>query len=313
MKKIINKIGIAFIALLAISCQNEKKDSDKNANETIPQPQHIVGIGKITPSDGIALLSVTQTSKVTKIYKKLGDKVKAGDILFDMESIDESLDIKKNQTSLQTAQANLAVNTFDIKKAQIQLAELKKEYNTSKALYNKNAETAEKLFKDSIAYHQQLALIDQYQQQQTVQKSMVKEREMDVEISKNKLYQKAYSVLQDGTITLLDLTVGQILTPNEYFGEIASDSDLIIEGELDEYYASQLALGQKVEITLVGQSQVIASGEIIYVGDGLQNKSILYETKGEANDRRVRRFSVKIINTTSNLLINQKVECKIYL
>jgi len=312
MKKIINKITLLSIGLFIASCGTQEKKNEQDTPD-IAAPQAIVGIGKVVPQDGIVMLSVTQSNKVTRIHKGLGDTVRRGDILFEMEAIDEELNLNRSQSTLRTAEANAKVNEYDIKRAEIKLAELKKEYETSRRLYEKNAETAQKLTKDSVAYFDQLALIQQYRQQLNVQHAMVNERQADVRINSNKVAQQYFKVLQEGVITRLDISLGEVLTPNNTFGELASLSDLVIEGELDEFYATQLQLGQQVEITLVGQSTVIAKGTISYVGAGLQNKSILYETRAEASDRRVRRFTVKITENMNALLINQKVECKILL
>ena len=62
----------------------------------------------------------------------------------------------------------------------------------------------------------------------------------------------------------------------------------------------------------VGNAEQIASGKVIYVSPVLTNKSILFETANEGEDRRVRK--IKILPAEhQNLLLNGKVECRINL
>lgn len=314
MKKIINKLGIAVIAgSLLVGCGNKKDDKQVAADAAAIQPQYYVGIGKIVPDGGLSSLSVTQANKVTKVFKKIGDTVRAGDVLFEMDAVDENLQVAAGRAAVQTAQATANASKFDIQNAELKLAELKKEFELSKQLLLQKAETQQKVTQDSIAYLQQKVAVAQARSNYLAQSARVEEQNAQLAADKSRLNKQAYKAIQDGVLTRFDVVLGSLLNPNEAFGELAPIADLVVEGEIDELYAAQIKQGQKVSILLVGQQQEIATGIISFVGASLQNKSIMYETVGEANDRRVRRFTVQISNTNNTLLINQKVECKILL
>lgn len=304
MKKIINSI-LLFSVLTA--CGGNKKEIKPIDSE----PTFAVGIGKVLPQGGIADLSVGSPNKITKIYKKLGDDVKAGEILFDMEAITEKIQVEKNQAALNTAQQNLKASAMDVQLAETKLAKLKKEYETSKRLLQSNAETAQKVFADSIAYAEQLTTVKRQQQNLRAQEAALNEQQLSIKASQIALKDQSYEALQEGTLIRFDVNVGMVLNANVNFGELAPNQPLVVEGEIDELYANKIKVGQKVEIALVGQAKTIATGKLSFVGNSLQNKSILYETNGEGTDRRVRRFTVQLESGSEQLLINQKVECKI--
>src|SRR5690606_7037875 len=184
---------------------------------------------------------------------------------------------------------------------------------TSKRLLVNKAETPQKVFQDSIAYMEQKLTLDRQKQNFLAQKAALNEQRIALNTKQVAVNDKSFKALQDGILIRYDISVGTVLNANSVFGELAPLTDLVIEGELDELYANRLALGQNVELNLVGQTDVIAKGKLDFVGSSLQNKSIIYETIGEASDRRVRRFTVKITEGANLLLINQKVECKIHL
>lgn len=309
MKKITNKL-FAISLLLLISCGKEVKENPEEISITINE---IVGIGKVVPKDGIVLLSVDQPQKVTKLNFRLGDTLTKGSVIFETDAQNELLAIKENQAVLQADQAALKVLGTEVKQEEIKLKDAISQWNLSKRLALKNAETKGKLKEDSLAVVLQKQVVEQKRHNLNAQKKGLSQKEIQIQRSELTFNQQQFIAPQDGVLTLLDVTIGETLSPNTVFGELATLSELVIEGEIDELYAHKIKLGQKVSIALVGQNQDIGRGTIAFVGAGLQNKSILYETIGEGMDRRVRRFTVKLDDTNSSLFINQKVECKIEL
>lgn len=307
MKKIINSILFCF--LLLISCSKKQEENQTPAIVV----NEIVGIGKVLPKDGIITLSVTSPSKVIKIHKQVGDTLAKGDVLFEMESVTDQILLTQAKAEFQTANATASAKAMDVTLAKTKLVELKKEFETSKQLLKNQAETPEKVLRDSIAYIQQLKSIQQLEKQNIAQQAGIQEKKAKVNLQSQSVQDKKYTALQAGILLRFDVAVGQILNSNATFGEIAPQTALVIEAELDELYAHKIKKGHKVDIALVGQTEILAQGIIEYVGASLQNKSIIYEQVGESQDRRVRRFTVAITKGEENLLINQKVECKIKL
>lgn len=308
MKKIIS--SFLLLSFLISGC-SDKKENEKTIQTEQEVVTTVVGIGKVLPKNGIIPLSVTQSNQVIALYKKMGDSVKVGEVLFKMKSVSQDLAVSSAQVNLQAILQKNKASALDLDIAEIKLNELKKVYLTSKALQKKGAETQQKVFLDSIAYVQQIQIMNQIKQNNIYNLSLVKESEIQLQSTKVSLDDQEFKALEDGVLIRFDVVLGQVLTPNSEFGELANLTDLVIEGEIDELYATDVQLGQKVDVYAVGQNKLLTQGVITFVGSSLQNKSILYETIGEASDRRVRRFTVTIPNENNSLLINQKVECKI--
>lgn len=310
MKKIISS-GFLFVFIL-FSCKNSSNDQkEQDALET--PVTSVVGIGKVLPKGGIVELSVTRGNKVSKLYKHLGDTVEVGDILFEMEAVNEKLQVQQSNAALKTAEQNIQSLNYDIEAAEVKLSALKREFELSKRLLQVKAETSQKVFQDSIAYVEQMAFVKRQKQNYLAQKASLTEKRIALQTNQVAAEDLSFRALQKGVLIRFDVTVGSVLNPNVSFGELAPSIELVVEGELDELYANRLRKGQKVDLVLVGQTDVLAKGIVDFVGASLQNKSIIYETVGEASDRRVRRFTVRITQGHEQLLINQKVECKIHL
>ena len=308
MKKIISSFLV--LSFVLFSCSEKEKESEQKQNVT-EVVSTVVGIGKVLPKNGIIPLSVSQTNQVVALYKKMGDTVQKDELIFKMKSVSEDIDVELAKSNLQSSLDKNKANAMDLEIAQTKLNELKQIFLTSKKLYNQKAETKQKVFLDSIAYVQQIQVVNQFKLSNIANIQSGKEKDIQLKSSINKLEDQEFRALQSGVLIRFDVTLGQVLSSNSVFGELAEISDLVVEGEVDELYASDIKLGQEVDIFLVGQSKSIAKGTITFVGSSLQNKSILYETIGEGSDRRVRRFTVTIPNSNQSLLINQKVECKI--
>jgi hypothetical protein len=84
----------------------------------------------------------------------------------------------------------------------------------------------------------------------------------------------------------------------------------MIEAEVDELFANDVKTGQSVYISTTTHTDTLARGTVSYVSPILSNKSILYETANEGEDRRVRKIKIKLQNS-GPFAINAKVNCQI--
>jgi multidrug resistance efflux pump len=311
MKKIINNGFVLFVCLL-ISCGSKEKKVETD-EVTAPVATQIVGVGKVLPKEGIITLSVSEGRKVVKLYKKLGNQVHAGEALFSMERVSDELGVQQAKAAEHTASAELDASELDIEKEKIKLTELKQQWATSKKLFAQQAETREKTMQDSINYASQIVVVQQKEKAVQAQRTALKEKALNTAAKRATADDFIYRAPKTGQLIRFDVSLGSILSAANSFGELAPEGEVVVEAELDEYYAQQIKLDQAVDIVLVGQSDVIARGRVSFINNALQNKSILYEQVGEGQDRRVRRFTVSIEGDPKKLLINQKVECKIHL
>lgn len=316
MRKIINSLGVVAYSMLFLGlfgCKNAEKEKTKENQAAVsPVFQHVIAIGKVLPEDGWVQISSAISAEVKEIFVKEGDEVEEGEILMKLKESSVGLDIKQSEAQLESLRSQHQSSISDLAKEEIILEELRSKYEITKALYERNAETKENAQKDLSNLKQQQELIAGLKSQ--IRANQASEREQSIVISKNRQNLKDFQVtaLKKGIISELNVQLGQTVNSTDDLGKIVNNQNIIIEAEVDELFADSVDVGQLVDINLVGKTAVIGKGKIIYVSPTLMNKSILFETSNEAEDRRVRRVRIEP-DSNSSLLINSKVECRIKL
>lgn len=315
MRKITNSLSIlSFLVLLlaVVSCKNEKKQKEEEKAKVSAIYGSVIAIGKVIPEDGWVQISSPVSAEIKEIRVKEGDEVEQGQVLMILKENSEELDVAQSQAQLESLKAAHQTNLSDLAKQDIILQELKSKYETSKALFAKNAETKEKVENDLSNLKQQEELISGLRSQ--IKANKASEKEQSILICKNKQSLQDYQItaIKKGVIAELNVQLGQTINGTEELGKIVDKDNIIIEAEVDELFADSVKIGQTVDINFVGKPTVIGKGKIVYVSPTLMNKSILFETANEAEDRRVRRIRIEPEKNPS-LLINSKVECKVKL
>lgn len=315
MRKITNSLSIlSFLVLLlaVVSCKNEKKQKEEEKAKVSAIYGSVIAIGKVIPEDGWVQISSPVSAEIKEIRVKEGDEVEQGQVLMILKENSEELDVAQSQAQLESLKAAHQTNLSDLAKQDIILQELKSKYETSKALFAKNAETKEKVENDLSNLKQQEELISGLRSQ--IKANKASEKEQSILISKNKQSLQDYLItaIKKGVIAELNVQLGQTINGTEELGKIVDKDNIIIEAEVDELFTDSVKIGQSVDINFVGKPTVIGKGKIVYVSPTLMNKSILFETANEAEDRRVRRIRIEPEKNPS-LLINSKVECKVKL
>ncbi len=314
MKKIISKMLIAACIWHFAGCGNSESQPERQSDTTARpiEVTQVVGIGKVEPRSGLRELAIDQAGIVREVFKAEGDSVKKGDLILSVDSDQialqtENLQIQLKRQNELTAQALASERQLA---AELRMAE--SEWQTSRELAMDGAETEQNV--QSLAKDVEV-LRAQYQGAKNVTRSnQLAGREITNQIEQNKTNIRTYSLIasDDGVLVSLDAKKGRAVEAFAVLGQLASDEERVIHGEVDELFAHRIKIGDKVTIVKEGSDQQIADGEIIFLSPILQDKSIFYDKPGEVSDRRVRRFKVGFSQDTS-ILINTKVECIIHL
>ena len=313
MKKIINKRSLVVaISILACACSSNKdeKQNSKTNHQILKEINEVKAIGKVISSEEHAIISSAIAGKITKILVHDGDYVIHDQLLLELASGNSSLDIQQARLQLNSLQAQNKSIAEDIAKAEIYAKELLTKYETSKLLVDKNAETKEKLETDYSNWQQQVANLRGLRQQLKSQKITESEQQIQIKKAQNNISDYKVKAANSGIITDLTAKLGQSISSSEELGKIINIQNPIIEAEVDELFANDIQLGQKVIVFSVGRKDTLATGTVFYTNPILSNKSILYETANEGEDRRVRKIRIKLENN-NNLIINTKVDCTI--
>lgn len=301
-----------MLSVLATACTSDNKEEDntKTNAEILQEVTEVKAIGKVVSPDDYAVIASATAGQINNILVQEGDSVQKGQLLLELGAGNSSLDIEEAKAQLNSLRAQYKTVTEDIAKAEIYVQELKEKYETSKALFAKNAETKEKLDADYSNWQQQEANLRGLRQSLKAQKLTENEKQIQINKAQNTIGDYSVKASASGVITDLTARLGQSIGSAEELGKIINIENPIIEAEVDELFAGDIKVGQKVFVFPVGRKDTIATGEVYYANHILSNKSILYETANESEDRRVRKIKVKL-NQSSNLIINAKVDCSI--
>ncbi|WP_159637594.1 efflux RND transporter periplasmic adaptor subunit [Sphingobacterium composti Ten et al. 2007 non Yoo et al. 2007] len=313
MKKIINRFRFIFlIGALASSCSSDKKQEEntKTNEEILQEVNEVKAIGKVVPANDYAIIASSTFGLINKIFVQEGDSVQKGQLLFELDPGNSTLDVQQATAQLNSIRAQNKTVLDDIAKVEIYVEELKSKYDTSKDLYAKNAETKEKLETDYSNWQQQEAILRGLRKTLKAQKLNEAEQQIQIDKAQNTIGDFRIRASESGIITDLTAKLGQNIGSAEELGKIITVENPIIEAEVDELFAGDIRVGQKVSIFPIGRQDTIATGTVFYANPILSNKSILYETANEGEDRRVRKIKVRL-DQSNNLIINGKVDCSI--
>ncbi len=302
-----------MILTALIGCKNEKKKQEEQEKAKLSAIYgSVIAIGKVLPEGGWVQISSPISAEVKDIMVKEGDVVEQGQVLMTLKESTEGLDLAQSQSQLESLKAQHQASTKDLAKQEIILKELMSKYETSRSLLAKNAETRENVDKDLSNVKQQEELISGLKSQ--IRANQATEKEQSIIIAKNRQSLKDYQVtaIKKGIVSELNVEIGQTINGTAELGKIVDSENIVIEAEVDELFADSVKIGQTVDINFVGKPAVIGKGKIVYLSPTLMNKSILFETANEAEDRRIRRIRIEP-EGNSTLLINSKVECRIKL
>jgi len=104
---------------------------------------------------------------------------------------------------------------------------------------------------------------------------------------------------------------GEAITQLSDYAEFAPRGNKIIRAEVDELFASKIATGQLADIRYTGTEKVIARGRVKVLSPYLKKKSLFSVKASDQEDRMVREVKIAL-EGDAGLIINEKVECIIY-
>lgn len=303
----------ALLLLLTMemaACGDKEPEKQPDTQELLQQVQNVVGVGKVVPADGWTIVSSPVAGRISALHVKEGDSVKKGQTILELDAEEESLSIRQQRERIHALKADEAAARQDLEREEFRLKELEQVYRTSLELFEKKAETREKVQQDESAWKQQELKVMAARTKLQSNQSARKEQQLEIERAQTRYNRLKITAAADGILQEFDPETGGTVTAGTELGRIVNPGNLLIEAEVDELFAEKIKPGQTVSFHHLGRKDLLGEGVIINVSPALSNKSIMYESVGEASDRRVRRFVIKPGGNT-DLLINAKVECQI--
>ncbi|MET3114651.1 HlyD family secretion protein [Pedobacter sp. CG_S7] len=310
------KYFLYIVLLFLFSCGNDKgneKEKQAAIKDSLSRPENVkivAAIARVEPAGGLVQLSAPQSGIVVTLYKKAGDSLIKGDLILKIDDQANALavDIASKQIIAQKLRA--AADNADVLQYRAALLEKEEDLNITLKLALTGADTKYNVTLKRKENDVILANLQSAINRSAASESEVVTLQKQLAQSKLALSEQFIRAKQNGVLVNLDAKVGAAINALTPFATLAPNTDLILNGEIDEMFADRVKLGQNVVVNYVGNKEQIAQGKVIYLSPILENKSLFYEKAGEITDRRVRQFKVSL-NGNKKLLINSKVECTI--
>lgn len=261
--------------------------------------QYINVSTKVAASNEVLVLPKV-SGTVKKVYVNLGDTVKAGDILFEIDDTSFRIAAEQAEASLTSAQANYDINIgatlennvmqlqSSVDSLQIQYNDLLRDLQNTKALYEAGSKS--KLELDTLQSN-----VDKLKLQlDTAKENLRLTREKTIDGTKrsaqaglqqaklsyeNAQTQLGYTKVRaeiDGVISACNVTPGSMASPQSPSMTIVNAGKLKFSFNISDDYINRVSAGTKAYITVSAASDKPYEGAVTYISPAANSATMLY-------------------------------------
>ena len=182
------------------------------------------------------------SGQIKKLYVKLGDQVKNGDMI-------ASIDSSTQQNSIDNKEAQLAIYKAQLESAKVALNIAKTQFNRENALFAKNATSKQEFESAKNTYSANSAKIKELEAQ-------IKQTNIELSTAKINLGYTKITAPRDGTVVSVQVEEGQTVNANQTTPTIVNIADLsrvkmkmqIAEGDI-----TKIKVGTPVEYSILSE------------------------------------------------------------
>jgi len=184
------------------------------------------------------------SGQVKRMYVQLGDQVKQGQLIAQIDSVRQENDLKTAEASIKNQMAQLAVR-------QANLAKVEAEYNRQKAMYAQDATSRSELESALASYKTAQAEI-------TAINAQIEQSRLTLATAKEDLGYTQIVAPMDGTIVAIVTEEGQTVNANQSaptIVKLAKLDTMTIKAEISEADVMKVEEGQTVYFTTLGNNE----------------------------------------------------------
>ncbi|MCQ9326155.1 efflux RND transporter periplasmic adaptor subunit [Neisseria dentiae] len=297
MAKAIKWIGIATVAVaLGFAAWTYLKPEDQINYLTQPVSridinQTVSAAGEIAAAQLVTVGSQA-SGQIKKLHVKIGQQVKKGDLIAEIDSTTQLNELNTNKAKLDTYQAQLV-------SAQIKQRTAEKKYKREKALWAEDATSKQELedAEDTLAAAN--ASVAEL-------KSLIKQTQISINTSEADLGYTRIMATMDGTVVSIPVEAGQTVNANQTTPTIVQLADLskmqnkmqIAEGD-----AGKVKSGQALTFTILSQPDNPRAAVIDTVDPGLTTMSQgSYTTSTDTTDTAIYYYARALVSNEDGSL-----------
>jgi len=239
------------------------------------------------------MLSSEVIGKVAELYIEEGDEVKQGQLVL-------KVDDKNFIANLEQSQAAVRINTIDIERQEVRIANLERQYERTKRLHETKMVGDDEF--ESVRNQYDLAGIDLLSSQERLAQSNAQLDQVEDQLSKTKIESPI-----DGVVTSLDIKVGETAIasstniPGSSLMTIANPASIYTEVLVDEADVANIEIGQQAEIVAIAYPDQPMQGTVRYIAN----------TAKVAEGRQGLSFTVEIeITDPGDVVLRPGMSCR---
>jgi len=239
------------------------------------------------------MLSSEVIGKVAELFVEEGDYVHKEQLVL-------RVDDKNLRASLEQSEAAVRINTIDIERQEVRIANLRRQYDRSRSLHEQSLIGDEEF--DVIGNQLQLAEIDLKSSRERLLQARAQLDQVNDQLSKTQIVSPL-----EGLVTSLDIKVGETAIasstniPGSSLMTIANPESIYTEVLVDEADVANIAIGQRAEIVAIAYPDEPMIGQVRYIAN----------TAKVAPGRQGLSFTVKIdIIDRGNVVLRPGMSCR---
>lgn len=231
------------------------------------------------------------SGKIINLYVKLGQAVKKGDLIAEIDASNQS-------NSLSTAEASLASYQAKLKSAQVALEVAQSNYNRLSKLYKVESASQNDLETAKNTLASAKATVDEV-------KSQIKTAQISVNDAKTNLDYTQIISPMDGVIVSVPVSVGQTVNSNQTSPTIVQVADLskmLIKLEISEGDIALVTEGQNIRFTTLAEPNRTYFSKIDSVDPALTTLTDNNYTEESGNTEAVYYYANALVDNAENKL-----------
>lgn len=320
---------LIFAGLLYINRAHKKADIPTMALAKSDLVDSVLASGTVISSNSKDIYSKSANYPVKEVFVKVGDKVRAGDVLAALDTASLESDIKQTELNIKNAEASLqndesAIQSSlenaenSVKLAALDLDTAQRNYNETKDLYEAAAATQDQfqqaesaLKKAQLSYdNAQIALKSSQSKTTSTSGTNIEIQKVALEKQKKALSDASITAPIDGTVTLSNAKAGESSTGLLFIVE--DTENLIVSTSIGEYDINLIKTGQQVAIKsdstgdkeFIGTVSKIAPAAERDSTGSISSSNVLFDTEVTMNSND---SNIKIgMNVRLTIKLNEK-------
>ena len=297
MKKV-TKWGIGLLAVAALAAGMWWWLKPKNEINYLTEPvvrtsiaQTVSATGEISAAQ-LVDVGAQASGQIKKLHVTLGQQVKKGDLIAEIDSTSQLNNLNTNKAKLDTYQAQLV-------SAEIALRSADKKYQREQALWQEDATSREALEDAQDAFAAAKASVAEL-------KSSIRQTQIAINTAEADLGYTRITAPMDGTVVAIPVEEGQTVNANQTTPTIVQVADLstmlnkmqIAEGDVNKVKA-----GMKLTFTTLSQPDNVREATLESIDPGLTTMSQgSYTTSTDTTDSAIYYYARSLVPNEDNVL-----------